>query len=1072
MIPRPLAAGRFIAGVRHWQEPLRDTLDSLANGYQLALEVGDLESAAICAEVYGYHAYFSGQELTQLESVLKTYSQGIQAIQQQTMLLWNEACRQQVLNLLGQSNDPHHLIGDAYDEMLSLPLQQAYKDGFGLGMVYLYKAIACYLFEQHHQAIENLNTAIQFFQSFASFAGAPVFQFYTALAHLAVHDISAPELSNSFEQSYVQLQTCARYAPANHQHKLELVRAERYRVLGQYHDAEDAYDRAIAGAKENEYIQEEALANELAAKFYLARNKLKIASVYLQEAYYCYAQWGAKSKTDALEADYPQLLQPILQQRYQPFGTLETLSSMNQPTLSLHASESASQTATGMGINAGFDLVSVLQSSQALSELLDFNQLLTQLCQIILQNSGGDRCALILPNPDEGWQLRALGTVSTVRVCNTPLDNNPELPDKLIHYVKNTQEVLTINGLKIDLPIIDNYLQKHQPQSIVCLPILHQKRLKGILYASNQSTRGIFSSDRILILNFICSQAAISLENARLFEQQKQAEIELQQNNAFLEAQRESSFNGILVTNTNRQISAFNQRFLDIWGIPTALADTKEDDKLLGFALSQLIDPQEFIGKVNYLYEQPTVISHDEIVLKDSRILERISNPVQLSSGEYCGRIWSFRDISDRKRLEQDQQRLNTILEASSDYIALADNQGTLLWLNQEFRNLFPERTAETIQNFKIPDFHPDWANTVIFKTGLPTAIEQGTWLGELAILNSLGQEIPVSLLIIAHKSEQGEVKYFSAIMRNISQQKQNEQALIEKSQELEVVLQELTQTQLQMVQSEKMSALGNLVAGVAHEINNPVGFLQGNIQPAQDYVQDLLGLIDVYQTEYPQDNKNIEDEIEAIDLEFVREDLPKLINSMNAGVDRIRNISDSLRIFSRKDQEHKTAFNIHDGIESTLLILKHRTKANEQRPKVEVLKNYGKLPEVQCFPGQLNQVFMNILANAIDAFDEVNQGKTFKEIATSPNTIMISTSVLDEQVQIQIQDNACGMKPKTVERIFEQGFTTKEVGKGTGLGMAIAHQIITEKHGGTINCTSEPGQGTTFTITLPLVDM
>lgn len=286
--------------------------------------------------------------------------------------------------------------------------------------------------------------------------------------------------------------------------------------------------------------------------------------------------------------------------------------------------------------------------------------------------------------------------------------------------------------------------------------------------------------------------------------------------------------------------------------------------------------------------------------------------------------------------------------------------------------------------------------------------------------------------------------------------------------QQAQSALTELQQAQVQLVNSEKMSALGNLVAGVAHEINNPVGFLQGNIQPAKDYVQDLLGLIDLYQEEVPEPSEAIEVEIDAIDLDFVREDLPNLIDSMNTGVDRIRSISTSLRTFSRTDHEHKTAFDIHDGIDSTLLILKHRTKANEQRPQVEIVKHYGELPEVQCFPGQLNQVFMNLFANAIDACDEANKGKTYQAIEQNPNRITIHTSVVDQQVQIQIQDNGCGMKPEAVERTFEQGFTTKKVGKGTGLGMAIAHQIVTETHGGAITCTSRLGEGTAFTIVIP----
>ncbi len=304
-------------------------------------------------------------------------------------------------------------------------------------------------------------------------------------------------------------------------------------------------------------------------------------------------------------------------------------------------------------------------------------------------------------------------------------------------------------------------------------------------------------------------------------------------------------------------------------------------------------------------------------------------------------------------------------------------------------------------------------------------------------------------------------LRYWSQVLEN---------RVAERTVELQIALDQLQQSQLQLVQSEKMSALGNLVAGVAHEINNPIGFLQGNIQPIQEYVQDLLGLIDLYQRKMPNPDRDIEAEIEAIDLEFLREDLPKSISSMNIGVERIRNISHSLRTFSRQDRDDKVSFNIHDGIESTLLILKHRTKANEERPAIQIIRKYKELPPVQCFPGQLNQVFMNILANAIDAFEEANTGKTYAEIEANQNIITIHTSIVAEnQIEIQIQDNGCGMKSEIKNRIFEQGFTTKKVGKGTGLGMAIAHQIVTEKHGGTITCISEPGQGTTFAISLPI---
>jgi len=583
-----------------------------------------------------------------------------------------------------------------------------------------------------------------------------------------------------------------------------LLEAEWYRVLGDFVKAIEMYDCAIAGAKANEYIQEEALANELAAKFYLEWGKEKIAATYMQEAYYGYARWGAKAKTDHLEQTYPQLLTPILQQQRIEFNPITSLENLTQTLSSTQQSNTLSST----NLSEALDFTSILQAGQVISSTLKLDTLLGEIVRIILTNSGAQKVALLIPQ-EEQWQLRAIAQLNREGESETsaelqPLTAESPLPIRLVRYVKNTQHPVLINEAKTEISgILEGYLLKHQPQSIFCTPLLNQNKLVAILYLEHPTTQGVFTSNRQTIVQFLCAQAAIALENAQLYARVQQA-------------------------------------------------------------------------------------------------------------------------------------------------------------------------------------------------------------------------------------------------------------------------LQELQQAQLQLVQSEKMSALGNLVAGVAHEINNPVGFLQGNIQPAREYVQDLLGLIDLYQEKVPNPDAELEDEIEAIDLEFVREDLPKLLNSMNVGVDRIRNISNSLRTFSRQDQDQKTAFNLHEGLDSTLLILKHRTKANEQRPKIEVIKEYGALPDIECFPGQLNQVFMNILANAIDAFEEANQGKNYQEIEANPNIITLHTSVVGEQAQIRIQDNGCGMKSEVREQIFEQGFTTKGVGKGTGLGMAIARQIVEEKHGGTLSCHSELGKGTEFTIELP----
>ncbi|MBN3962768.1 ATP-binding protein [Nostoc sp. NMS8] len=288
---------------------------------------------------------------------------------------------------------------------------------------------------------------------------------------------------------------------------------------------------------------------------------------------------------------------------------------------------------------------------------------------------------------------------------------------------------------------------------------------------------------------------------------------------------------------------------------------------------------------------------------------------------------------------------------------------------------------------------------------------------------------------------------------------------LEERGHELETML-----LNLQIMQN-KMSTLGSLVADVAHEINNPVGFIAGNLTPAKEYIQNLLHLINLYQQTYPKPSQEIEETIQLIDLEYMRDDLPKLISSMKEGTDRISNISNSLRTFSRADTEQKVLFNIHEGINSTLMILKHRLKANKIRPAIELVQDYGELPLVECFPGQLNQVFMNLLANAIDTLEESNYGLSFDEIKLNPNQITIHTALTKDNndVSIRIQDSGVGISADVQQKMFDHLFTTKPVGKGTGLGLSIAYQIIVQKHKGTLEVNSVLGAGSEFIITIPI---
>ena len=283
-----------------------------------------------------------------------------------------------------------------------------------------------------------------------------------------------------------------------------------------------------------------------------------------------------------------------------------------------------------------------------------------------------------------------------------------------------------------------------------------------------------------------------------------------------------------------------------------------------------------------------------------------------------------------------------------------------------------------------------------------------------------------------------------------------------------EQALATLQTSQYHLVQAEKMSSLGRLVAGVAHEINNPVSFIYGNINYVKNYAQELLEIVDLYQQFIPEPPRSIRDRIEEVDLAFLKHDLPKVLSSMQIGADRIRQIVLSLRNFSRLDQAEMKVVDIHEGIDSTLLILQNRFKALGDVPDIQLVKQYGNIPEIECYAGQLNQVFMNILSNALDALEE--QSQTEGGISNNTPMIQIRTESLSpERVLIVFKDNGPGI-PETVRaQIFDPFFTTKSIGKGTGLGLSISYQIVVDQHHGSIACVSEPDKGTEFQIQLPV---
>ncbi len=930
-----------------WKQHLKETLKPFLMGYSTALETGDLEWAGYGLFNYCVNAYFSGFNLNELNQTIEKHVEFIQSIKQEHTLNYINIFRQAVLNLLGHSTYADQLIGKAYNREVKLRQYIERNDPYPLFLTYLHQSILCYLFCNYVQALEYSLCAEQYLGTVVANIGSSQFYFQDSLTHLALYK-SLPKAEKEATLTRVKsnqekVKKWASHAPMNYLHKVHLVEAEKYRVLGKNYEAMEMYDQAIALAKANGYTQEEALSNELAAKFYLDWGKEKIAQAYMQEAYYCYTRWGALAKVHHLEKIYPKLLQSILQQQRFDFNPLETIALVgnSSPCTSNNSSTSISDV---------IDFTSVLRAAQAISSSLELDQLITSLTRIILENSGAKKAVLILPQGDT-WQIRAITFINhelnsqiDIQTILEPqsLDNCLDIPVKIIHYVKNTQRTIVIDNCKTDIPgVIGKYMLENQPQSIFCTPILNQENLVGILYLENDLTPGVFTRDRLSVINLLSSQAAISLQNAQLY------------------------------TNLQSSEARFQHLAENVPGM------------IYQFQLSP--DGRSKLNYVSTGCDEIYEISSEQVVA-DANTLMSMTHPEDMAH----------------------YQESITI-------------------------------SAQTLEPWR-------YSGRII------------TPSGEVKWIQAASRPI---------KQADGTV-IWDGLLLDVTERKLAEAAVIQKSQELEKALEDLQQAQLQIVQSEKMSALGNLVAGVAHEMNNPLGFIAASLKQAKPTFADISEHLKLYQKSLPNPGNEIEDHAEAIDLDYSLEDLPQMIDSMTIACDRLTNISTSLRTFSRADKDYKVLFNIHEGIDSTILILKHRLKANEHRPAIEVITDYGDLPNIECFPGQFNQVFMNILANAIDALDESNIGRSFVENQADANRITIKTSRENECVKITIADNGLGMSEEVKQKVFDHLFTTKAVGKGTGLGLTIAKSIVESTHKGKLSFHSVQGKGTEFLIEIP----
>ncbi|PSB03898.1 diguanylate cyclase domain-containing protein [Merismopedia glauca] len=499
--------------VKHFKEPIKKTINLSVEAYQIGLETGDIEYAAHGASMYALHAYFIGRELKTLDIEFTVYSQMMCQLKQEADRDFIEIYHQAILNLIGQTENPCCLVGTAYDEEKMLPIHHEVNNRSSIYIINLQKSILSYLFGEFKLAFEQITTAADYVSGGIGSLLSVQFYFYNSLIKLAVYSETEQReqdlLLAQVDENQQKIKLWADYAPANHLHKFYLVEAERCRVLKQELKAMNYYDRAITLAKENEYLNDEALAYELATKFYLAQGKDLIAQAYFQESYYGYLKWGATAKVADLKQKYAQLIATSVATDSQ---------TTRKPLIKITDSHSS----------AALDLDTVLKASQAISSEIVLDSLLKKLMKIIIENAGA-RVGCLISRDGDRLFIEAVDAVSdrqsqlwnqTSVEVRSPVSSS-SLPLTILNYVNRTHESVVLNNASDEGKFTrDEYILKYKPKSILCTPLIHQGKLTSIVYLENNLTTGTFTAERLAMVNLLCSQAAISLENARLYAEQ------------------------------------------------------------------------------------------------------------------------------------------------------------------------------------------------------------------------------------------------------------------------------------------------------------------------------------------------------------------------------------------------------------------------------------------------------------------------------------------------------------------------------------------------------------------------
>ncbi|NET56837.1 MAG: AAA family ATPase [Symploca sp. SIO2E6] len=1082
--------------VTHWQQSVQATLQPLLKAYQSGLETGDLEFAVLATFAYSYHSYLIGKDLGELAQEMAAYGVLMKQLKQATALNWNQLFLQAVLNLQGKvggdagtrdapdagrtgrgdrelrewqnekvadaspsktsTDNPCLLIGDSYNEEIKLPLHQSAGDRTGLYYLYWNKLTLCYLFGDYQEAVNNAEAAYQYLDGVSGSLLIPLLYFYDSLARLALYaetsELEPESIVSKIAANQQKMQQWAKYAPMNFLHKFDLVEAEWYRIKGQQIEAMEYYDRAITGAASNEYPQEEALANELAAKFYLAWGKPKIAQVYFTDAYYGYARWGAKAKVEQLERCYPQFLTPMM---------IREKSSLTGECVSHLASETVtSSTSTGSAI---LDLATVMKTSQVLSGEIHLVPFVSTLLEVMMENAGAQKGALLLRKADN---LVIVAQCTAGQQCNfqsIPLESSSEVPLAAINYVSHTQQILVSNKATAETFLAaDPYIITVQPKSLLCLPIIQQGQLPGILYLENDLTAGVFTKERIDILQLLCAQAAIALENAQLYQQleeysqnleqtvqdrtqqlqleireRQQVEATLKQLNQKLKAKFEelrqmnlalaNAMPGIAKVNTQGCYLEVNHSYAHILGY--------QPEKMIGVPWERTVYPEDLPIAIA-AYQQMLIEGKGEFeargVRQDGSYFDKqvlvVKADMNLAGfeGHYC----FCKDISDRKQSEEalraSEERYRSLYEHTPVMLHSIDPMGRLISVSNYWLEKLGYERSEVIGR-KSTEFLTEESRRYATEVMMPKFFQAGSCSDiPYQFICKNGKIIDVLLSGITEKDKSGQLIRSLGVLIDVTERKQAEIALQQAKEAAEVANQ----------------AKSQFLANMSHELRTPLNGILGYTQILQRS-RELT----------PQQEKGINT------IHACGSHLLTLIND----------ILDISKIEAGKMELEPYNFPFPNFLRSVIEICRIRA----QQKEITFTHQFSQpLPStVHADEKRLRQVLINLLGNAIKFTDAGSVTFKVEQLNNKQLTTNNQQPITNNKVRFEIKDTGVGIAAAELETIFEpfeQVGQRSHQAEGTGLGLTITQKIVSQM-GSRLQVESTLGVGSTFWFDLEL---